>query len=115
MVAQGSPVVPAGRPHRSAEYRAHVVHPPHAGRRQLGFVRLEALEDPTEIAAKLITARHVYDLRRNSYVGFTDTIRFRLDPWEPALFALTENKLGEGDPLGALLRQLPPSALSSSP
>jgi hypothetical protein len=46
MVAQGRPVVPAGRPHRPAKRCAKVVDPPYAGRRQFRFVGLQALHDP---------------------------------------------------------------------
>ncbi|MGA2656810.1 MAG: beta-galactosidase [Verrucomicrobiota bacterium] len=53
----------------------------------------EALEKPVELEAALAQPAHVYDLRAQKYLGRTDRIRFQLDPWQPALFALTEEKL----------------------
>ena len=46
MVAQSRPVVTASSPHGSAKCCAKIVHPPHAGRRQLRLVGFEALHDP---------------------------------------------------------------------
>jgi hypothetical protein len=53
----------------------------------------ERLEKPIEIEAGLATPKHVYDLRAGKYLGRTDKIRFTLDPWQPSLFALTEQRL----------------------
>ena len=53
----------------------------------------EALEQPVELEAVLSKPAHVYDLRAQKYLGRTERIRFRLDPWQPALFALTQEKL----------------------
>jgi hypothetical protein len=53
----------------------------------------EALEKPLEITATLSQAAHVYDLRTQKYLGHTDHIQFTLDPWQPSLFALTQQKL----------------------
>jgi hypothetical protein len=62
----------------------------------------EQLERTIELEAKLKQASHVYDLRRLTYLGRTDRIRFTLDPWQPSLFGLTEQKL----PADSLLRVL---------
>jgi Beta-galactosidase len=53
----------------------------------------EPLEKPIEITATLPKAAHVYDLRTQKYLGHTDRIKFTLDPWQPSLFAATEEKL----------------------
>ena len=53
----------------------------------------EPLEKPVEITATLSQAAHVYDLRTQKYLGHTDRIQFTLDPWQPALFALTRQRL----------------------
>jgi hypothetical protein len=53
----------------------------------------ESLEKPVELEAVLAQPAHVYDLRAQTYLGRTDRIGFRLDPWQPALFALTQEKL----------------------
>src|SRR5439155_5541852 len=53
----------------------------------------ERLEKPSEVEATLETAAHVYDLRSGKYLGRMEKIRFTLDPWQPSLFALTEQKL----------------------
>lgn len=46
------------------------------------------LDTPVELTARLATAAHVYDLRTGKYLGFTDTITFTLDPWQPSLYGL---------------------------
>ena len=62
----------------------------------------EALEQPIELEARLKQPHYVYDLRRQSYLGRLDRIKFSLDPWQPSLFALTGEKLAPD----ALLRVL---------
>jgi len=62
----------------------------------------EALEKPVELEAALARPAHVYDLRAQTYLGHTDRIRFRLDPWQPALFALTPEKLPAESIIAAL-------------
>jgi hypothetical protein len=62
----------------------------------------EALEKPISLEATLPQPRHIYDLRAQKYVGRTDRIRFTLDPWQPSLFALTEEKL----PTESIITQL---------
>jgi Beta-galactosidase len=53
----------------------------------------EALEKPMQIEAQLKEPAHIYDLRRQEYVGHTNTIHFELNPWQPSLFALTKEKV----------------------
>jgi hypothetical protein len=48
----------------------------------------EALEQPVETEATLAQPAHVYDLRAHRYLGWSNRIVFRLDPWQPSLFAL---------------------------
>lgn len=62
----------------------------------------EALEKAIETEASLAAAVHIYDLRSGKYLGHADRIRFRLDPWEPALFALTPEALPAGEVVEAL-------------
>lgn len=53
----------------------------------------EALEKPVEITATLSAPAHIYDLRTQKYLGHIDRIQFTLDPWQPSLFAVTQEKL----------------------
>ncbi len=53
----------------------------------------EALEKPIEVQATLSKSGHVYDLLKSSYRGETSTLRFILDPWQPALFAVTSRQM----------------------
>ncbi len=55
----------------------------------------EPLEKPAEIEAHLREPLHVYDLWNEKYLGLTDTVRFKLDPWRPSLFAISKRKLNE--------------------
>ena len=52
----------------------------------------EPLERAIAITATLSQAAHVYDLRTRKYLGHTDQIQFTLDPWQPSLFAVTQQK-----------------------
>ena len=63
----------------------------------------EQLEKPVQLEAKLARAAHVYDLRAAKYLGQTDRIRFRLDPWQPSLFALLPEKVVEAGLVEGLL------------
>jgi hypothetical protein len=53
----------------------------------------EALEKPVELEASLSKPAHVYDLRTQRYLGHLDRLRISLDPWQPSLFALTQDRL----------------------
>jgi hypothetical protein len=53
----------------------------------------ESMEKPVKVEASLPRKFHVYELRTEKYLGLTDRIQFELNPWQPALFALTEAKL----------------------
>ena len=53
----------------------------------------EALEKPVEVEATLAQPAHVYDLRTQQYLGHFDRLRFSLDPWQPSVFALTQDRL----------------------
>lgn len=57
----------------------------------------EALEKATIIVAGLDKKHHVYDIQTGRYFGHLDEITFLLDPWKPALFALTPQRLSDGD------------------
>jgi hypothetical protein len=67
----------------------------------------EALEKPVEVEAKLAQAAHVYDLRARKHLGRTDHFTFRLDPWQPSLFALTTEPVAEDRVVELLLAQAP--------
>jgi hypothetical protein len=56
----------------------------------------QALEKPGEIEARLATPAFVYDLWTDAYLGHTNRLRFTLDPWRPALFALLPQPAPEG-------------------
>jgi hypothetical protein len=62
----------------------------------------EVLEKPISIEATLPRACHIYDLRTQKYLGRADHIRLTLHPWQPSLFALTEEKLRAESILTAL-------------
>ena len=66
----------------------------------------ENLETPTPLEAKLAQPAHVYDLRNQKYLGRTDRIRFTLDPWQPALFALLPEQVAPETLHNHLLRGL---------
>lgn len=57
----------------------------------------EALEKRITFDAKLASKSHVYDLRSRKYLGFVDHLSITLDPWQPSLYALTREKLPEGN------------------
>jgi hypothetical protein len=65
----------------------------------------EALEKPVNLQARLAQPAHVYDLRTGNYLGQTDRISFRLDPWQPSLFALLPEKAAPTDLMDWLLSQ----------
>jgi hypothetical protein len=62
----------------------------------------EALEKPISLEAMLPQPRHIYDLLAQKYLGRVDRIQFTLDPWQPSLFALTDEKLAAESILTAL-------------
>jgi len=66
----------------------------------------EALEKPVELEAILPRPAHVFDLRAQKYLGQTDHLRFTLDPWQPSLFAVTEEKLPAESIVATLAREL---------
>jgi hypothetical protein len=53
----------------------------------------ENLEKPADVEVTLSEAAHVYDLRRNVYVGRVNHFTARIDPWQPALYALLKEKV----------------------
>ena len=53
----------------------------------------EPLEKPVDIEAQIKNPGHVYDLCAKKYLGETGKIQFKLDPWRPALFAITTNQI----------------------
>src|SRR4029079_12222135 len=53
----------------------------------------QALEQPLTTEAVLREKAHIYDLRTETYVGFTNRISFALDPWRPSLFAALREKV----------------------
>jgi len=63
------------------------------------------LDTPVELTARLATAAHVYDLRTNKYLGFTDTLTFTLDPWQPSLYALLPQPAPAESVVELLLKQ----------
>ena len=65
----------------------------------------EALEKPIEVEATLAQPAHVYDLRTQQYLGHIGRLRFSLDPWQPSVFALTQNRLPAEGIVAALLEE----------
>ena len=76
----------------------------------------EALEKSTELTARLspfaLNPVHIYDLRTERKVGQGKSWGFKLDPWEPSLFALLREPAPEEQLLSRLLEwaNAPPSA-----
>jgi hypothetical protein len=62
----------------------------------------EGLEKATTVVARLDKKRHVYDIQTGRYLGHLDRLEFLLEPWRPALFALTDQRLSDGDIAGQL-------------
>jgi hypothetical protein len=57
----------------------------------------EALEKSIDLDAKLAQPAHAYDLRTGRYLGHTERLRFTLDPWQPSLFVLLDEKAEDPD------------------
>lgn len=66
----------------------------------------EALEKPINLTARLAQKAHIYDLRKEQYVGYTDTLSFTLDPYRPSLFALLNEKIQQQNIINFLSSQL---------
>lgn len=64
----------------------------------------EALEKPVELDATLSRPGHIYDLRTGAYMGELSRIHFTLNPWQPALFAITTVALKPGNIVEQLLQ-----------
>jgi hypothetical protein len=65
----------------------------------------EALEKAVELEATLSQPAHAYDLRTQRYLGLTGRLRFSLDPWQPSVFALTQDRLPAESIVAALSEQ----------
>ncbi len=65
----------------------------------------QALEVPLDTKAEWTDAVHVYDLRRMAYLGHATSVSFRLDPWQPSLFALLPERVPDAEVLAWLQRQ----------
>ena len=65
----------------------------------------EPLEKAMELEATLSQPAHAYDLRTQRYLGHTDRLRFSLDPWQPSVFALTQDRLPAESIVAALSEQ----------
>jgi hypothetical protein len=65
----------------------------------------EALEKAVELEATLSQPAHAYDLRTQRYLGHTGRLRFSLDPWQPSVFALTQDRLPAESIVAALSEQ----------
>jgi hypothetical protein len=66
----------------------------------------EALEKPLELDATFSRPGHVFDLRAQKHLGLTDHIHFTLGPWQPSLFAITEENLPAESIVSALAREM---------
>ncbi|MGN6387341.1 MAG: beta-galactosidase [Verrucomicrobiota bacterium] len=53
----------------------------------------EALESSIDIAIKIITPGHCYDLRTGKYLGESGTLKVHIDPWEPTLLAVCPSRI----------------------
>lgn len=63
----------------------------------------EALEKETEFTATLAEPGHVINLRTGEQMGLTNSFTVKLDPWQPALFAILP-EAAEGDVVEKLLK-----------
>jgi hypothetical protein len=66
----------------------------------------QALEQPVKTEALLRQAAHVYDLRAQTYLGFTNRVVFTLDSWRPSMFALLHEKLPASKLVDTLTEQI---------
>ncbi len=64
----------------------------------------EAFEQTVTLEARVHGRHHIYELRSGKYLGFSNRINFSLEPWAPALFALTREPLPAGDPVMHLMK-----------
>jgi hypothetical protein len=64
----------------------------------------EALEQPTTFTAKLQHPGFIVDLRTGEKLGQSNEITVKLNPWQPALFAVLPDQ-PQGDVVGELLKQ----------
>jgi hypothetical protein len=64
------------------------------------------LERAIDLHARFGAKAHVYDLRRQQYLGLTDAITLTLDPWRPSLYALLPREVPAETVVDSLLRQL---------
>lgn len=53
----------------------------------------ENLEMPVDVEVTLAEAAHVYDLRKNIYIGRATHFTARIDPWQPSLYAVLKEKV----------------------
>jgi hypothetical protein len=56
--------------------------------------------------ATLARSGHVFDLRAQKYLGETDRIHFTLDPWQPSLFAITQENMPAESIVATLAREV---------
>ena len=52
-----------------------------------------ALETNYETVVTVPSTAHLYDLRTSQYLGNTNRLSLRIDPWKPTLFAAFPQKL----------------------
>jgi hypothetical protein len=67
----------------------------------------ESLETPVELEATLAAPAYVYDLHTQHFLAYTNCVRFKLDPWQPAVFALLPHRLPPEQLLPTLARSQP--------
>src|SRR5579883_701208 len=73
----------------------------------------QALETSISTQAVLRQPAHVYDLREQKYLGFTNQILFNLDPWQPTLLALLNRRVPEKSIVSELEAELNAAARSA--
>jgi hypothetical protein len=66
-----------------------------------------SLEKPIALDARFAQASHLYDLRQQKYLGYTNQIHLVLDPWQPALLAATDQPISNTNMVKTLIEQLP--------
>ena len=68
----------------------------------------KALEQAIETTAMLSEPGEVYDLRSGKHLGRLDQIRFKLDPWEPSIFAVLEKPIAPSEAIAETLKRIQP-------
>lgn len=57
---------------------------------------------PVELEATLAKQAYVFDLNTQSFLAHTNRVRFKLDPWQPTILALSPERVSASELLQRL-------------